>query len=342
MTQARRTLISLDDTPYYHCIARCVRRAFLCGEDHYSGQSFEHRRQWVVDRLRFLSDIFAIDICAYAILHNHYHIIVRVDVDRALAWDTTTVIQRWCLMFNGNLLSQRFLKGETLSLAEQEALDSCVAKWRERLMSISWFMKELNEFIARKANREDNCKGRFWESRFKSQALLDTTAVLACMAYVDLNPIRAGIAKSVIGSDFTSIQERLFILANKRQARITKSTSQSHSDKQTKLLPFIEAEHETNPACALPFNLKDYCDLVDWTGRCLRGDKRGAISGSTPRLLNQLGLSSQQWRLLSIDIQKQSLAALGSLEQLEIYHASIHKRWMPRQAYLKRCYPQRA
>ncbi len=103
MTQPRRTLISLDDTPYYHCVARCVRRAFLCGEDSVSGESFEHRRQWIVDRLHELADIFAIDICAYAIMHNHYHVILRVDADRALAWDTNTVIKRWHCLFRGTL-----------------------------------------------------------------------------------------------------------------------------------------------------------------------------------------------------------------------------------------------
>ena len=336
MTQPRRNLVSLDDTPYYHCVARCVRRAFLCGEDRVSGQSFEHRRQWVIDRLRELADIFAIDICAYAVMSNHYHVVLRVDAGQALAWDTPTVIERWHTLFRGTLLSQRFMRGDSLTVAELDTLEERVAIWRERLMNISWFMKELNEFIAREANKEDRCKGRFWESRFKSQALLDTTALLACMAYVDLNPVRAKMADSIETSDFTSVQERLFTIAKKR------ITKKSHAAKHTKLLPFVEAEHaNTYPKC-LPFNLKDYIDLVDYTGRVTRKDKRGSISSNTPNILDKLGLSSQQWQLLAIDIQRQSLTALGSLEQLEIYHASMNKKWMPKQSYLKRCYPNTA
>ena len=77
MTRPRKVLISLADTPYYHVTSRCVRRAFLCGVDHYSGQSYEHRRQWVVDRIRLLSSLFAIDVCAYAVMHNHYHLALK-------------------------------------------------------------------------------------------------------------------------------------------------------------------------------------------------------------------------------------------------------------------------
>jgi hypothetical protein len=79
MTQSRATQVSLVDTPYYHCISRCVRRAFLCGEDKFSGQSFEHRRQWMVERHQFLTSIFTIDTCAYAIMSNHYHLVLHVN-----------------------------------------------------------------------------------------------------------------------------------------------------------------------------------------------------------------------------------------------------------------------
>ena len=99
MTIARSRQISLQDTPYYHVISRCVRRAFLCGEDAHSGQSYEHRRQWVVDRLGQLSRLFAIGICAYAVMSNHYHLVLKVDAEQAQGWSEREVAERWAGLF---------------------------------------------------------------------------------------------------------------------------------------------------------------------------------------------------------------------------------------------------
>jgi len=161
----RYAQVSLEATPYYHCVSRCVRRAFLCGSDQLSGNSYEHRRQWIEDKLLKLAGVFAVDVCAYAIMSNHYHVVFFIDREKAENWSQEKVIHQWHQLFSGTLFSQRFLKGETLSQAEQRLLDKTVEEWRKRLMDISWFMRVLNEFIARQANFEDNYTGRFWEGR---------------------------------------------------------------------------------------------------------------------------------------------------------------------------------
>ncbi|MEW8279996.1 MAG: transposase [Candidatus Thiodiazotropha sp.] len=92
MPKPRKALVLLEETPYYHCVSRCVRRAFLCGVDSQTGNNYEHRRQWIVDRLKQLAGLFAIDICAYAIMSNHYHVILHVDTERAAEWSEQEVI----------------------------------------------------------------------------------------------------------------------------------------------------------------------------------------------------------------------------------------------------------
>ncbi len=119
MTQSRTSQIALDATPFYHCYVRCVRRAFLCGQDHHTGTNYDHRKQWLVSRLKFLSYIYAIDICAYAVMSNHYHVVLHVDAARAAGWSHEEVVERWLQLYKGDLLTQRWLKDKTaLSAAE--------------------------------------------------------------------------------------------------------------------------------------------------------------------------------------------------------------------------------
>ncbi len=162
MPKPRRSQVSLDATPYYHCVSRCVRRAFLCGTDTLSGHSYEHRRQWIEDKLYALSQVFALDLCAYAVMSNHYHVVLYIDAKQAESWSRYDVIERWHQLFNGTLFCRRHARGEALSKMELNVLDKDVAIWRQRLMDISWFMRVLmdiswfmrvlNEAIARQAN----------------------------------------------------------------------------------------------------------------------------------------------------------------------------------------------
>jgi REP element-mobilizing transposase RayT len=151
----------------------------------------------MIDRLAEIDTVFCIDICAYAIMSNHYHLVLYINKIEIDELTDLQVIERWSKLYHGPDVIQRYLKGEKLSKENHDLIAEIVDEWRERLADISWYMRCLNEFIARKANFEDNCKGRFWEGRFKSQALLDEQALLTCMAYVELNPIRAKMAETV-------------------------------------------------------------------------------------------------------------------------------------------------
>jgi len=127
MTRPRKTLICPDTTPYYHCVSRCVRRAFLCGRDNRTGQCFEHRRQWIEDKLLELPRIYALDVCAYAVMSNHYHVVLHLDSAQAGGWDLHEVVERWHQLCKGSALSQRFVRGETLDSAEPVFVKEVVA-----------------------------------------------------------------------------------------------------------------------------------------------------------------------------------------------------------------------
>jgi len=299
MTKPRDTLISLDATPYYHCISRCVRQSFLCGTDALTGQSYEHRRQWIEDIILEQSAIFAIEVCAYAVMSNHYHLVLHINQANAQGWSHDQVIHKWHQLYKGNLISQRYVQGIKLDQAELALLKDTVEQWREQLMSISWFMRRLNERISRQANAEDHCTGHFWEGRFKSQALLDEAAVLACMAYVDLNPIRARMANTPENSDHTSIKRRI--------TNTEASLSQLH--------PFVGNPRKNMPQ-GLAFSLIDYIELVEWTGRIIRDDKRGFIDKSEPPILQRLSQNMDNWLNLTQHFEVSFGCMAGSTLQL--------------------------
>ena len=314
MAVARRQLIDVDTTPYYHIICRCVRRAFLCGKDKFTGRDFSHRQQWIEDKLASLSEIFTIDIAAYAIMNNHYHLVLRIDKETAFKWTTPEVFEQYQKLHLTGPIVQQYLDGAALSHAQLLMIEELAITYRERLMSISWFMKLLNQSIANRANKEDKCSGKFFESRFKSQALLDETAVLTCMAYVDLNPIRAGLTNTPETSDFTSIQTRL-------DRKPTKSLITSKS-----LLPFAKAKSKDNDLC-LPITQAAYFELVDWTGRCIRNDKRGAIPHSVAPILDRININEHEWLRQTRYFEARFKRVAGSWDSIRRAAKRFGKSW---------------
>ena len=322
MPNPRSSQVDLSVTPYYHCVARCVRRAFLCGKDSYSGQDFGHRRDWVRERLRFLAGVFAIDICAYAVMSNHLHVVLHVDAERAGTWTDADVVERYCKLYPMVGADYR-----SLPPAKQRAMRET---WRERLCNLSWMMRALNEFIARRANKEDDVSGRFWEGRFKTQALLDEQGLLTCMAYVDLNPVRAGAAQTLEGSDFTSIQERLEDLARKRRNHRRQTAPNS-------LVPFSTQLTDSCTSVELASTLESYVELLEWTGRAVAKGKRGKIVGPAPRLLVDQGVSAERW-VAALAAQKVgAVAFLGSVESVQIVARKRGKGWLRGLGLAKQC-----
>ena len=245
MPKPRNKQIALSETPFYHLTYRCVRRSFLCGE--MDGVNFAHRREWIVERLKLLAGMFAIDVPAYTIMMNHYHVLVRVNLEKSAAWSASDIFEHWNVLFQTPDLIKQYLAGNLFEDNDIQAAENMVEMYRERLTSISWFMRCLNEHIARLANFEDKCSGRFWEGRFKSQAILDEAALINTMVYIDLNPIRAKIAETPESSAYTSIAERI------AQRNLTSDINCAFYGK---LMPFMDGKGIAN-APVIPMHLAD-------------------------------------------------------------------------------------
>ena len=192
-----------------HAVQRCVRRAFLAGVDSQSGRDYSCRRESIRRRLEALASVFGIDVLSYAVMCNHLHLILRNRPDVVAAWPDQEVALRWLRVFPGRRLEEHLAEptqNDVQSLVNQPER---LALIRQRMSDISWFMRALSEPIARLANRQDECTGRFWEGRFKALRIVDEAGLLACAMYVDLNPVRAAMVEHPEQAVHTSVYDRL-------------------------------------------------------------------------------------------------------------------------------------
>ena len=305
MTVPRSVLVDLEVTPYYHCISRCVRRAQLCGE------GFEHRKAWLETRVEELASIFAVSIASFSVLDNHFHLVVRLEgkkmVDR---WSNKEVAERW-----GRLYPPRGKKRKPLPVTEAWLKEQCSnAKWikrtRERLANLGWFMKCLKEPLAKMANREDECRGAFWESRYNSIAILDDLALLATCAYTDLNPFAAGIGDLPENSPHTSVKVRMENCRNRNRyhelqaalmsvgrGEVVADDKAARLEEQLWLCPLAKTAKNRfgNDGMLDHFSLAHYLELLEWTSRLARDGKQ-RLSDKVPPLLERLGTNVDTWQ----------------------------------------------
>ena len=206
----RRELCDPRKVGVHHLWTRTVRRCFLFGRDPLTGKDFSHREGWITHRLQHLAQFFAIDVFAFAAMVNHCHLVIRTRPDRVDQWSDYEVARRWLSM-----LSRRRRCPEPTDKEIQAVLGKpdAVAKLRLRLSDPSWLMRMLCQHVAIRCNQEDDCSGRVFQDRFQQSALEGESDVLACMAYVDLNPLRAGASETLEEYADVSIGQRLRTLS---------------------------------------------------------------------------------------------------------------------------------
>ena len=308
MTCARSLVVIPGASRCYHLTTKCVRGSFLCGD------GFEHRKAWIEQRIEHMAEAFGIEVLAYAIMSNHMHLVVRTRPD---------------LPRNGRLMK---LRSDGLAVYPKKRADgqrglpvdeelknsSLIKHWletqRERLSDLSWFMKVIKEPIARRANKEEGCTGSFWQGRFHSTALLDQQALTSCMAYVDLNPIRAKICETPEASKHTSIYKRILSKTLKKQMDCC--------------LPIPDCQANLDELSSIPLSFAEYLTLVDESGRIIAAGKRGSIPTKLAPILKRLKLSGNNWLQTLLTPKNFLGTAIGSIKNRIQEAKRRGKKWI--------------
>ncbi len=305
MTISRAKLVNPEVTRWYHCISRCVRRAYLFGEGMEGGSGL-NRKEWLDERLCFLNEVFAVSVAGYAVLDNHLHTLVRIDLADAKQWSPHEVARRWFVLFPPRDTKRQPIK-VTPEFIESKTQDTAwVEEIRKRLSSISWFMKCLKEPLARLANKADDCKGTFFEGRFKSIAILDEESLLTVCAYIDLNPVAAGVAETPEESYHTSIKERVDYVASQgridelraaKQGSVAATKAASQLEEGLWLIPIEDrrAIDSKREGLLSGFTLGNYLLLVEYTGRIIRNGK-DSISCELADIFDRIGTTAERWQ----------------------------------------------
>lgn len=309
---AREELFSPDEIACVHVMNRAVRQCFLMGDDPVTGKNFDHRKQWLEKKLELHAACFGIDLLGYAILSNHFHLVLRSRPDVVKTWDDAEVARRWFLLCPQRKHPDGSAKEPTQAEINSIATDpDRLREIRRRLSDFSWWMRLLCQYVGQRANRESGEAGRFWQDRFRAVRLLDESAVLACVAYVDLNPIRAKLADTIEGSDFTSAKQRLEALLLESQSQVSsaagstkpvptspdRSLSPVHcEERQSAVGPCPSAsEFRASDKGFLNMTALEYLQFLDWTARHVVPGKAGSTPSAAPELLQRVGLQPEVW-----------------------------------------------
>ena len=307
MTKPRSDTV-IDEESCYHCVARCVRRAFLYGTDSYSGKNFDHRKGWIRDRLMFLVKVFCIEVLTCALMDNHLHLGIRTRPDILRRLSERDIARLWLTLYPKH--PGKPTKGEITALSSDS---SRIETLRARLGSISWFMKSLTEFMARKANKEDDCKGRFWEGRFRCQRLRGEAALLGCAIYIDLNPVRAMKAKTPEESEHTSAYERI------------ENLKKGNDEKHLWLTPIHSIRGRRG---FLSISLEQYLKILDETGRVIKKGKRGSISKELEPILVRLGIKPKGWAGLVSNLGNSFSSLVSDKDTIQQCAAAKGMKWL--------------
>ncbi len=323
MVLRRKDVFNRQQVGIYHVTTRCVRQAFLLGDDFQTGKSNHQRKRWIEEWFQSLTDVMLIEICAYAVMDNHTHSILRNRPDLLENMDDVEIAKRLVRLYPGFQCLQA-LPEEADPERVRELLSDPEELHRRKylLTDISIFMARWEEAVARRANKVDDKKGRFWEGRFHCQKLLDSASVLAATIYVELNPLRANIVELPEYSQYTSLVRRLKLVRLASGCSLENLMDSDKLEKQRALSESVESQDNTKwvsnvLACEsfLPFDRNKYLNVLDYVSRCKRPDKSSSPA-TAEKLLVRLGVDPERWRKTASNFEESYRLFAGSPELL--------------------------
>jgi len=342
---ARAEVFNPSEVAVLHLCARVVRRCFLFGVDPVTGKNHDHRKIWIEDQLRLLAANFGIDLLSMAVLSNHFHLILRSRPDVVETWDDSEVARRWLM-----LCPKRKKPDKSPEEPNEFELNSIrsdpekLATIRKRLSDVAWWMRLLCQNIGTRANQEDKQVGKFFQGRYRAVRILDEESLLACAAYVDLNPIRAALAETLESSQYTSVQRRIQAL---EQAASSPASQGKSVDSFLSPLT-INEQNDSIGACAnqtrqrcsdkgfLSMSIVDYLELLDASARLVRPDKTGYTPGDVAPIFQRLNLDPDTWKMQIKDFGRLFANVAGKPKDVYEMRSLISKR----RFYLKRLKPE--
>ena len=344
-----------------HLIGKTVRSCYLMGFDERSGKNFDHRKRWIEDKLKILAANFGIDLLAFSCMSNHFHLLLRSRPDVVATWDDSQVALRWwqlCptrkikLEINGEWVKVPVAPTEyDLNAIRNDPVR--LATIRRRLSDLSWWMRLLCQYIAMRANREEGeGLGRFWQGRYKAVRILDEESLLACAAYIDLNPIRADMAETLEQSDYTSVQRRVQAIKATAldagssgdlppdvQRAALESATPPRADAFLAPVTINERKDPLGPHASrngrrssdkgfLAMAEAEYLEILDWLARDKVAGKRGSTPLSVPPVLERLGIEPTLWSAMVKDFGRAFMNVAGTAKSVsEARSLKTHRKF---------------
>ena len=326
----RSEIIKQDRVGVYHVTTRCVQQMFLLGEDYLTGRDFSYRKEWIITWLKSLADVFLIDVCAFSLLDNHVHLILRNRPDLLASLSDTEVAERLARLYSGD---RRLIDLPTHS--KQDVLDGflyndkLLARKKSDLADISVFMKVWEEAVSRRANQEMKKTGHFWQGRFSSQVLEDDAAMLACCAYVDLNPLRAGIVDLPEMSEFTSLRIRLPDTITNIGESYSSPISKTGMPSENWLAPIFSDEGTLAERSnfSLRMTTSEYFQVIDDYSRRSHRGKVSSIDNSVQSILERLGIRPTMWQSGITNFGRWFRRVVGSPDSIQEHNRLNNWKW---------------